>query len=260
LVVYCFLEFVRDVKIISLSNEQFLVIGCDSAGGIGPKSLDKVKVSGNIIGKFTARVALMEVLSVRAQPIAIIDTLSVEMQPTGIDIIKGIQKEVEDAGLDPDLVLTGSYEKNVPTEQTGLGVVVIGITAKKDLKIGTSKPGDIVLAIGEPKVGVEVVEVTHSGKEREVLADLKDVKKLLSLDFVNEILPVGSHGIAKEIETITKPHNLTFSLEKGLKIDLEKSAGPSTVVLVTLSREKAEKLKSLFQKPVTIVGKLGSSD
>ena len=251
---------VRDVKIIPLSNEQLLVIGCDSAGGIGPKPLDKVKVSGYIIGKFTARVALMEVLSVGAQPIVVIDTLSVEMQPTGIDIIKGIKMEAEDARLDPDLVLTGSYEKNVPTEQTGLGIVVIGITAKKDLKIGTSKPGDVVVAIGEPKVGVEVVEITQSGKEREVLADLKDVKTLLSLDFIHEILPVGSRGIAKEIETLTKPHNLAFSVEKGVKIDLEKSAGPSTVVLVTLSREKVEKLKLLFQKPVTIIGKLEASD
>ncbi len=253
---YCFLELVRDVKIIQLSNEQFLVIGCDSAGGIGPKPLDKVKVSGYIIGKFTARVALMEVLSVRAQPIAVIDTLSVEMQPTGIDIIKGIQREVEDAGLDPDLVLTGSYEKNVPTEQTGLGVVVIGIIAKKDLKIGTSKPGDAVVAIGEPKVGDEVVELIQSGKEKEFLADLKDVKTLLSLEFVHEILPVGSRGIAKEIETLTKPHNLAFSIEKEVKVDLEKSAGPSTVVLVTLSREKVQKLKPQFQKPITIVGKL----
>jgi len=250
----------RDINIIPLSNEQFLIIGCDSAGGIGPKPLDKVKVSGYIIGKFTARVALMEVLSVGAQPIAIIDTLSVEMKPTGIDIVKGIIREVEDAGLDPDLVLTGSYEKNVPTEQTGLGVVVIGITAKKDLKIGSSKPGDVVVAIGVPKVGVEVVEITQSGKEREVLADLKDVKTLLSLDFINEILPVGSQGIAKEIETITKPLNLVFSFKKGLKIDLEKSAGPSTVILATLSREKVEKLKPLFQKLVTIVGKLEAND
>lgn len=251
-----FLEFVRDVKIIQLPSEQFLVIGCDSAGGIGPKPLDKVKVSGYTIGKFTVRVAFMEVLSVGAQPIAVIDTLSVEMHPTGIDIIKGIKREVEDAGLDPDLVLTGSYEKNVPTEQTGLGVVVIGIVSKKDLKIGTSKPRDVVVAIGEPKVGAEVVEVIQSGKENEVLADLKDVKTLLSLDFVHEILPVGSQGIAKEIETLTKPLNLTPSFEREVKIDLEKSAGPSTVLLATLPREKVQKLKPLFQKPITIVGKL----
>lgn len=251
-----FLEFVRDVKIIQLSSEQFLVIGCDSAGGIGPKPLDKVKVGGYIIGKFTARVALMEVLSVGAQPIAVIDTLSVEIHPTGFEIIKGIQREVKDAGLDPGSVLTGSYEKNVPTEQTGLGVTVIGIVPKKDLKIGTSKPGDVVVAIGEPKVGAEVVEVIQSGKEKEVLADLKDVKTLLSLDFIHEILPVGSRGIAKEIETLTKPHNLAFSFEKGIKIDLEKSAGPSTILLITLPQEKVQKLKPLFQKPITVVGKL----
>jgi hypothetical protein len=37
-------------------------------------------------------------------------------------------------------------------------------------------------------------------------------------------------------------------------VDLEKSAGPATVVLVTMGREWFEELESLIRKPVTIMG------
>lgn len=125
-----------------------MVIGCDSAGGIGPKPLDRVKVDGYTLGRFTARVALMEVLSTGAKPICLVDTLSVEPDPLGLEIIKGVKDEAKEAGLDPTLAVTGSSEKNIPVEQTGIGVTVIGIAEKGLLRIGLSKPKDVVMAIG----------------------------------------------------------------------------------------------------------------
>lgn len=39
-------------------ESTFVVIACDSCGGIGPKDLDVVKVPAHIVGRFTSRVAL----------------------------------------------------------------------------------------------------------------------------------------------------------------------------------------------------------
>ena len=65
-----------------------MVVGCDAAGGIGPKPLDKVKVSGYTLGRFTARVALMEVLAVGASPICLVNTLSVNLSQPASKLLK----------------------------------------------------------------------------------------------------------------------------------------------------------------------------
>ncbi len=116
----------RDVLLFQLAHDEVLVIGCDSAGGIGPSPLDKIKVSGFILGKFTARTALLEVLAVNAMPVCIVDALGVAPKPIGAAILRGIRAEAKRAGLDPNLAVTGSTEKNIIVEQTGIGVTVIG--------------------------------------------------------------------------------------------------------------------------------------
>lgn len=246
------LETSRDVLIFESEHGEVMVIGCDSAGGIGPKILDKIKVNGYILGKFTARVALMEVLSTGAKPICLVDTLSVEPEPTGTDIIRGVKDEAKEAGLDPNLAVTGSSEKNISVEQTGIGVTVIGITRKGSLKIGLSKPKDVVVAIGVPCVGNEVV---LAEKERRI-ADISDLLKLLDIDFIHEVIPVGSEGIVHEIGIIAKESNLKFKLLDQSKVDATKSAGPATVILASLPDFRMTELKSVISKPINIVGHL----
>ena len=245
-------ETSRDVLIFEFENGKVMVIGCDSAGGIGPKPLDKVRVDGYTLGKFTARVAIMEVLSTGAKPICLVDTLSVEPEPTGIEIIKGVRDEAKEAGLDPKLAVTGSSEKNISVEQTGIGVTVIGMTRKEFLRIGVSQPKDVVVAVGTPCVGDEVV---LAEKERKT-ADTNDIIKLLDIDFIHEIVPVGSEGIAHEIGTMAKESNLRFKLSDQLKVDVKKSAGPATVILASLPNSKLTELKRAISKPINIVGHL----
>jgi len=245
----------RDVLIFEFEDGRVMVIGCDSAGGIGPKPLDKIRVDGYTIGRFTARVALMEVLSTGAKPICIIDTLSVEPEPTGIEIIEGIKDEARWAGLDPNLAVSGSSEKNIQVEQTGIGVTAIGITRKELLKIGISKPRDAVVAIGVPCVGDEVIPAEEERK----IAETSDLLKLLDLDFIHEIIPVGSEGVAYEIEIIARGSNLKFKLADRLKIDVKKSAGPATVIIASLPDSKLTKLSTIVNKPINIVGHLSRS-
>jgi hypothetical protein len=242
----------RDVLIFEFENEEVMVVGCDSAGGIGPKPLDKIKVDGYTLGRFTARVAIMEVLSTAAKPISVVNTLSVEPKPLGIEVIKGVKDEAKEAGLDPELAVTGSSEKNIPVEQTGIGVTVIGMTRKKLLKIGFSKPKDVVVAIGLPYIGNEVITAEKEGK----IADIGDLLSLLEMGFVHETIPVGSEGIAYEIGIIARESNLSFKLPDMLKVDVKKSAGPATVILASLPNFKLRDLENAISKPINIVGHL----
>jgi hypothetical protein len=229
-----------------------MVIGCDSSGAIGPKPLDKLKVDGYIVGKFGARVALMEVASTGSQPICVIDTLSVELNPTGLDILRGVREEAEKAGLDPQLAVTGSAEKNFQTDQTGLGVTVVGICEKSLLRIGTAQAGDALVSVGCPAVGGEVLP----GEERGTNATILDLRKLLGLTFVHEIIPVGSEGIGREIKVLSESSGLKFDPNPSCKVCLDKSAGPATVLLASLDADKITLLGDLFDKPVNFVGKL----
>ncbi len=239
----------RDVLLFQFVNGEVLVVGCDSAGGIGPKPMDKIKVNGHTLGKFTVRAALMEVLSVGANPVCVVDALGVEPVPLGAEILEGIREEACKAGLDPKLAVTGSTEKNVAVEQTGIGVTVVGTCKKSAVRIGTSKPNDAVVAIGIPSVANEVLPAEKEGK----IAETTDILKLRKLDFVHEIIPVGSTGIAHEVETLANGSNLKFKINNQSSVDVNKSAGPATVILVSLEASEIQRLRKTASKPVNVV-------
>ena len=242
----------RDVRLFRLDRTRVLVLSCDSSGGIGPKPLDRVRVDGYTVGRFAARVALMEALAVGAEPICLANTLTVEPNPTGIEIIKGIRGEVRYARLDSRIVMCGSTEKNIPVRQTGVGVTVVGIAAGRSLRIGRCTPGDALVAIGLPHVGGEVI---LGDKERRI-ADTRDVCTLLSLHLVHEIIPVGSQGILHEARMIAEDSDLRFTLARGLKLDVRKSAGPATVALCACPHPYLGELSRVIEKPVNLIGTL----
>ena len=245
-------ETARDISIFELGNGLVMVVGCDSCGGIGPKSLDEVKVDGHTLGRFTARVALMEVLAAGALPTCMVNTLSVEPEPTGVEILEGIRSEVQHAGLSHALVITGSMERNIPVKQTGLGVTVIGLVLRSQLKIGRSKPGDLIVAIGIPSVEMEVLAAEKQGK----IADLKDFLKLVSFNFVHEVIPVGSKGIIHEANVLAQDSHLHVKLQEKTGVDIKKSAGPATTVVVSISKDAFNQLLQFINKPMHVIGSL----
>jgi len=244
----------RDIIIKPISKYKLLIVGCDSLGAVGPKNGDVVKVDGEIVGKFTVRTALMEVMAVNAKPICVACGLAVEPKPTGQKIIKGIESEMKKAGLNPSLDLIISTEKNFSTSQTGMGVAVVGIAEKNSLLMGKSKEGDIIISVGIPSVGNEVLENEQKG----FIADLEDLKKLLSMEFVHGIIPVGSKGIIEEVKILAMESRLGIKLYRNIAIDTKKSAGPSTVLLASVERDSFESLKSLLRKPVHKIATLTS--
>ncbi len=243
-------KFKRDLTVLEIVEDILLVIACDSLGGIGPKREDRVRVSAELVGSYTSRVALMEVLSVAAQPISIINTLSVEYEPTGRKILNGIREEAGKIGLDSEKIINGSTEENIETSQTGMGVTVIARVDKDKLKMATSKADDLIIAIGLPLVGEEVV--CNEGQ----IADLFDLQQLLKFKEVHEIIPVGSQGLAYEANILAKMSGLDLIIEENGRIDLNKSAGPSTTLLAAIPEFILDEVKNAIKKPIHIIGRL----
>jgi hypothetical protein len=241
-----------DVSILKIPTGHAIVIGSTSTGAVGPKEMDKVKVKGTILGKFLGRVALMDVTATGAFPLMLSVTLGVEKNPTGNSILEGIRREARSIGLDPNQVLMENTEDNFETMQTGAGLTVVGFANEDELRIGKTCPGDLIVAIGKPKVGNEVISAEVRGE----IADLKNVTQLSQKKYVHDISPVGGFGIASEARMMAYGVGRQIKLADVLDLDLNKSAGPATVILVTIDKEKLEDLTDLIPKPISVVGEI----
>jgi len=241
-----------DVAIVKVPTGHAIVAGSTSSGAVGPKIEDRVKVEGPVLGKFLARVALMDVIATGAFPVLLSVTLGVEKEPTGNAVLDGIRREARTIGLDPSQVIMENTEDNFETVQTGAGLTVVGFANEEELRIGKTSPGDLIVAVGKPKVGDEVISAEAKGE----IADLKNVMQLSQRKYVHDIVAVGTFGIADEARMISYGvgRQLRFMDVKGL--DLNKSAGPATVVLATVDKDRLEDLASLINKPINVVGEI----
>jgi selenophosphate synthetase-related protein len=241
-----------DVSILKMPTGHAIVTGSTSSGAVGPKEMDKVKVDGRILGKFLARVALMDVTATGAFPLLLSVTLGVENDPTGNEITEGIKREARTIGLDPNQVIMENTEDNFQTVQTGAGLTVVGLANEDELRLGKTMPNDLVVAIGRPKVGMEVIAAEAHGE----IADLKNVTQLNQRKYVHDISAVGSFGIATEAKMMAYGVGRQLKLLEPPGLDLNKSAGPATVVLATIDPEHLEDLKALIPKPINVVGEI----
>jgi hypothetical protein len=246
-----FIKRVRDLVLLNVSEDYVFVIACDSNASIGQKEHDFHKRDFKEVGRCASKVPLMEVLAVGAYPFIVVDNLCVEMEPSGRFILDGIRFEVERLGLNPDLVITGSAEKNMLTTQTGLGVTVIGLAKRDELKIGISQPGDLVVCVGFPK---SAPTKPFSEGEPDIM-DPPSTRKLREYGFVHEIIPVGSRGVRYEMGVLAEESGCNF-VEVESIVDMTHSAGPSTCVLVTIPKQFLDRLKEQMTHPVNIVGYL----
>ena len=245
------IDTLRDLRVFKLDRRRILVISCDSAGGIGPKPFDSIKVSGGVVGKFTARVALMEAMAVGALPLCIAVALSVEPKPTGTQILNGVRSELRHASLPLPITLQ-STEKNFAVKQTGLGITVLGIASPRSLRMKKCERGDAVMAIGTPQVGKGVVP----GERNKSISDTGDVRRLLKIRFVHEILPVGSQGILHEAQILAEESGLKLSPRSDPNLNVLKSAGPATVTLCAIPPSRSALLRRAIGKHVQTIGML----
>lgn len=234
----------RDVDFIKLNENQYIAVACDSCGAIGLKENDIVKVPYSITGKYTSRVCLMEVLSVGAKPICLTVNVCNEPSPTGEEILNGIKDELYEAGF--DLPITISTEKNMETSMTALGITVIGVIDKDDILINRISCGDYIYTIGIPSVGNEVLE------NQGLISDITTLNNLMKQESVKEIIPVGSSGVKGELNMLCESQVIELKLADDLQIDIDKSAGPSTVMIVI----NKDKLIHTYDIPVNFIGRV----
>lgn len=234
----------RDLTIMPLTASESLVIACDSCGAIGSKSGDIFQLSPWYAAKHTLRVALTEVMCSGALPAVITNGVCCEMDPTGQEMIQSIQAELHSAGL-CDVVLTGSTEENFSTSMTALAITVIGRAKTDKLRFCRAVSGDQTLLIGTPRVGQEV---NLDGK-----GFYEEIRLLLSMPGVKEIVPVGSKGVLYEANVLAGLSGGTFR-PCSASIDYYKSAGPATCLLV-LCKDAAVR-PILAQLPAALAGEI----
>jgi hypothetical protein len=217
----------RDVEVVGLNEKQCVVTACDSCGAIGLKELDVVKVPPYITGRLTSRVALLEVMSTGAVPRVLTAAISNEPSPTGEGILEGVYDELKVMGLQ-GIPVAISTEKNMRTSQTSVGITAVGICEIEKLRIGVSRPGDLLYCIGVPKVGNEI----NGADDPEILQG-EHIVGLINNKGIHDVIPIGSGGVEKEIETLCSAIKCRISLESKVEINLIKSAGPSTCAIFT---------------------------
>ena len=242
----------RDLTVCKQAGQGYLVIACDSAGGIGPKPGDAVKSSGEVLGYYTAHVVLAELIAAGAEPFLIINALAVEAVPTGEAILSGVRRAAEEAGLGTEAI-TGSTEENIPVNQTGLGMTALGEAASWPLY--QSEPGDLLVLAGTPRVGEEVLRQGDRGR-----LSLKLLKTLRNEapfdDLIGEILPVGSRGALAEARSLSETAGCSFRPFDNLPPEAHASGGPSTCGVLSLKPRHWTALKEHSPLPLLRLGEL----
>ncbi len=247
-----FIKKIRDLTLIRISDQHYMVIAVDSDGGIGPMEGDTVKIPAYISGRFAIRVPLLEILSSGATPVCAFDMLTMPMNEIGKEILRGVKEELFAAGLGEDFPVSGSTEDNVPTNMTGIGTTIVGMVHKNDLRPGSSMAGDIIACVGIPKSGPDDV---ISLDDPEIISQ-ESMQTLCKMPGIHDMLPVGSHGIAYEAKEMAETSDLLLIPNKKLNINVDKSAGPSTCVLISCSESVFKNLIEKITTPIVKIGKL----
>ncbi|MFB7138847.1 hypothetical protein ACFCYN_04200 [Gottfriedia sp. NPDC056225] len=249
----------RDLTLMQIDSNRYFTIACDSCGGIGMSELDYIRVDEEIVGYLTAKLCLVETLAFRSKPKVLINTLCVEMDGRGKRIINGIEKAIKEYNEanfyedDLNINITGSTEENIPTKQTGLGITLMG-EIYNPFNRKEVNSGDVVILIGYPKVGQEVVEDLNENKNE--IINFNSLKQLTSNKDVSDVLPIGSKGVLFELNQLMETHNKEIKYLNQTSIQLHKSAGPATCALAIIKKDSIEELKRLIPQPLTLLGEI----
>ncbi len=217
-----------------------LVLATDCSSCIGMQEKDLVEASYAITSFYLARVVLMELISVGATPLAY--TLNSSFPDHWSELQAGIEEAFSQIGLvDPPHI--GSSEKNYPAEQTSVGITILG-----EIGNATEKPTCQEFAVvGIPLVGQELL-----GNEYQSVS-LEECLALRQDPAIGEMLPVGSRGIRQEFET-----HFQKSIATGdATLDLDKSAGPSSCLIVGYLPEAKDRLHERFSNRISFLDLVG---
>lgn len=209
--------------------DENLVVTTDNSGGIGEKAHDVVVVSDQLTAYYAARVTLLEQWAAHAEPIMVM-IHNFSGHDSWKKYVHGVTKLLEEVEL-ADLPISGSTETNMELLQSAIAVTMVG-KRKKRLP---SLDGEWFV-YGSPLVGEEVIQ------QPDEVASLQKMKDALDKDLVNRIWPIGSKGLLHEVRQVFQdPH-----ADIQVALDLYKSAGPSTAVLVEIPNARITEARTYF--------------
>ncbi|MDW0116417.1 hypothetical protein QTL97_05685 [Sporosarcina thermotolerans] len=221
-----------------------LIITTDNSGGIGEKPNDLVAVPDKVTAHFAARVALLEQWAAHADPIAVL-IHNFSGDESWEAYVAGVEEVFRESNLDTPKI-SGSTETNMQLMQSAVAVTMIG--RKREAACETDCAWYVY---GTPLVGGAVMD--RSGE----IASLRLIKEAMDQGIIHRIWPVGSRGILEEFQKLTG--NLKIEIQ--VNVDVNKSAGPATSVLVSVPAAKIEKAKQHFQEKLyEIVPQSGGSN
>lgn len=230
----------RNAIVCPFNEAEELVITCDNSGGIGLKEADAVQVPYDVVAYYAFRVAIMECIAERANP------MSVVLQNFSGEEAWGMLKSGVERGLAElecqDVAITGSTESNFQLKQSALGLVIIGRREKQATPVVVEWGKLSWAVIGSPLVGEEVI-----AKKAEI-APLSLFQSICK-ETAAIVVPVGSKGIRAELERLLARNSMIVK-DIICDLDVEKSSGPSTCFLVgyrseaeaTLLRDQVSRL------------------
>lgn len=212
---------------IDIGND--FIVTTDNAGGIGEKPDDIVKVPDRVTAYFAARVALLEQWAAHATPTAVL-LYNFSGSTSWDKYVQGVTDLFHDAGLVAPQI-SGSTETNMSLMQSAVAVSIVG---KKNADM--TKMNVTWFAYGKPLVGHEVVEQASK------IASMKHIRKALDKGIVDRVWPVGSRGVLAEYRTLMNDDEVSVTAN----FDAEKTAGPSTVVLLGIEENKIKEAHAYF--------------
>ncbi|WP_125770130.1 hypothetical protein [Companilactobacillus furfuricola] len=224
----------RDLTITPLTKTEDLVVSCDISAGFGDRKLDIVKCAPQISVSFTLRTAMLELISYGATPLNVVDTLSVEYDPTGISMIKQMQTDLAEMGFS-NIAINGSTEDNLDIQMTTVSVTVIGKAAHR---VDAPSKTASVFQLGTPLVGEEVLANLDN------IFSVKEALYLRKEASVVDMIPVGSKGIGYELSVLAKSDHQELLIENDIEpTEFNKTAGPSTVLLIVVDNQDVAEFK-----------------
>lgn len=210
-----------------------LIFTTDNSAAIGEKEFDEITAPDSLTAKFSGRVALLEQWAAGGEPVAIL-LHNFSGAKHWDQYVAGIEELFQEAGV-PSIPITGSSETNMTTLQSALSVTIIG---KKTKDVSYSNL--VWFVYGSPLTGEDVLA------KPEEIANLKPIHELINAGTIDVVWPVGSKGIAHEMQTMLGKEVSVID-----DLDLTRSGGPSTCVIIGVKSENCELLKEQLKNPLS---------
>lgn len=237
---------VRDLSYFRF-GENTVAIACDSSGSIGELEKDAFRATSTEAGVNMVEVPLKEILSVGATPLAVFLDFCYAKNSAAEDFIASVHQELRSVGADVPVFVT--FGTHTEPKYSALGLTIVASVDEARLRIGTSRPGDLVYVIGLP------LNKNYFSLQTRTSV----IAQILALDYVHEVLPCGSHGILYEAKELAKTNGLEFC-EGGNELlngQNDRSCGAAAAALITVPAEKRAEFESIpFPRELNLYGEL----